>query len=279
MSASTPVDAPAGPSKASRSPKWQGSSVPTQIRVLTARSFRSLLGDPQTVMLSLLMPVTMLVLFSQVFSSLATSDSFPAGVTYIDYLVPAILVTTVIQTASQAGIGLAEDMGSGVLARLRSLPIWMGSVLVARSLADLARGAVQLIVMIVLATLLFGFSPDGGLAGVAGAFGLSLVVGWALAWVFIALATWLRDAEAVQSVGLVVMFPLMFASSAFVTIDGLPGWLQVVAKINPVTYAVDASRDLALAGSVGLAALTAVAMSLVLVAVSGSLAARRIRLP
>jgi ABC-2 type transport system permease protein len=138
---------------------------------------------------------------------------------------------------------------------------------------------VQLIIVILLATLLFGFSPEGGLVGVAGAFGLSLVVGWALAWAFIALASWLRDAEVMQSIGLVVMFPLMFASSAFVTIDGLPGWLQAVAKVNPLTYAVDASRDLALRGSAGLTALLAVGMSLVLVAVGGFVAARRIRLP
>lgn len=258
---------------------WQGSSVVAQVWVLTERSFRALFGDPTAVVLALLMPLVMLVLFSQVFSSLATGSSFPAGVSYIDYLVPAILVNTAMQSALQAGVGLTEDMKSGVLARLRALPIWMGSVLIARNLADLARGAVQLIIMLALAALLFGFSPAGGLAGVAGALLLSLSVGWGLGWVFLALATWLRDAEKMQSIGMLTMFPLMFASSAFVPIDSLPGWLQIIARANPMTYAVDASRDLCLEGSAGNDALITVGMSLGLVAIGGALAAHRVRQP
>jgi ABC-2 type transport system permease protein len=111
----------------------------------------------------------------------------------------------------------------------------------------------------------FGFRPDGGVLGTLAALGLALVVGWALSWVFIAIAAWVRKAELMQTVGFLAMFPLMFASSAFVPVNGLPGWLQAVAKVNPLTYAVDAARSLALAHPV-----TGVAGALV---TSGAIAA------
>ncbi|NUT96633.1 MAG: ABC transporter permease, partial [Saccharothrix sp.] len=79
------------------------------------------------------------------------------------------------------------------------------------------------------------------------ALALSLAVGWGLGWVFLAIATWLRNAELMQTVGFLAMFPLMFASSAYVPVSGLPGWLQAVANVNPLTHAVDAARALALA--------------------------------
>lgn len=262
-----------------RPPRWQGAGPLTQVLVLTQRSLRALVSDPRTVVFALLQPLIMLALFSQVFSSISGTASFPAGVSYIDYLVPAILVNTAMQSALQAGVGLINDMDNGVLARLRSLPIRLGSVLVARSLADLTRGAVQLVLMVAIATLLFGFSPAGGVLGVLAAVGLALVVGTGLGWVFLGIATWLRNAELMQSVGFLAMFPLMFASSAFVPVAGLPAWLQAVAQVNPMTYAVDSARQLALGGAVGSGALTAIGLSLALAAVGAVVALRGIRRP
>jgi ABC-2 type transport system permease protein len=258
---------------------WRAGHVVTEIRVLTARSLRAMVSDPRSVIMALVMPVVMLVLFSQVFGSAIGTASFPAGVSYIDYLVPAILVNTAMQSALQAGVGLTDDMSNGVVARLRSLPIRMTSVLVARSLSDLVRGLVQLLLMITLAALLFGFSPAGGMAGVTAALALALVVGWSLGWVFLALATWLRDAELMQTMGMLVMFPLMFASSAFVPVSSLPTWLRVVADLNPMTYAVDAARHLALGAPVGSGALLAVGISLLLAAIGAAVAAAGIRRP
>lgn len=266
-------------SAAVRPPRWQGAGPLTQVLVLTQRSLRALVSDPRTIVFALLQPLIMLALFSQVFSSISGTSSFPAGVSYIDYLVPAILVNTAMQSALQAGVGLINDMDNGVLARLRSLPIRLGSVLVARSLADLTRGAVQLVLMVTIATLLFGFSPAGGILGVLAAVGLALVVGTGLGWVFLGIATWLRNAELMQSVGFLAMFPLMFASSAFVPVAGLPTWLQAVAQVNPMTYAVDSARQLALGGAVGTGALTAIGLSLALAAVGAAVALRGIRRP
>jgi ABC-2 type transport system permease protein len=231
--------------------RWQGTGFANQIGILTGRSLRALLGNPKLVIFSVLQPLIMLLLFSQVFSGIAGTGGFPPGVSYIDYLMPAILVTTGVGAALQSGIGLVTDMKNGVLGRLRSLPINPSSVLVARSVADLIRTALQLVILLVAAVVLFGFSPAGGVLGVLPAFLLALAVSWSLSWVFLAIGAWLRNAETMQTVGFLAMFPLMFASSAFVPVDGLPTWLRIVATINPLTYAVDASRHLALAMPVG----------------------------
>lgn len=240
---------------------WRGTGIGRQIGILTGRSLRALISDPKLVIFSVLQPLIMLLLFSQVFSSMAQTASFPAGVSYINYLMPAILITTGVGASLQSGIGLVTDMKNGVLARLRSLPLDPSSVLVARGLSDLIRTAIQLVILLVSAVVLFDFSPTGGLTGVLFAFLLALAVSWSLSWIFIAVGTWVRNAESMQSLGFLAMFPLMFASSAFVPLDGMPGWLRVIATINPLTYAVDASRNLALAMPVGYGVVAALALA------------------
>lgn len=266
-----------GPSPAVR--PWRGTNVVTQIAVLTARSLRAIIRDPRMIIFSLLQPLVMLVLFSQIFASIANTPGFPHGVSYIDYLMPAILVNTAMGSAIQSGIGLVTDMKNGVIARFRSLPIRPASVLFARSFADIARTGIQLVFMLIFATLVFGFSPAGGMGGVLGAWLLGLVVGWGLGWVFIAVGAWLRSAEMMQMVGFLLMFPLMFASSAYVPVSGLPAWLRAFAHINPMTYAVNASRDLALNLPVGGGVVAALATSGALALIGAIAAVRGFRRP
>jgi ABC-2 type transport system permease protein len=258
---------------------WRGTNVATQVAVLTARSLRAIIRDPRMIVFSLLQPLVMLVLFSQIFSSIAKTPGFPTGVSYIDYLMPAILVNTAMGSAVQSGVGLVTDMKNGVIARFRSLPIRLGSVLFARSLSDVVRTGVQLLFMLLFATVLFGFDPAGGMIGVLGAWALGLVVGWGLGWIFIAAGAWLRSAEVMQMVGFLLMFPLMFASSAYVPISGLPGWLQAVAHVNPMTYAVNASRDLTLDLPVGTGVVAALATSAGLAIIGAAFAIRGFRRP
>jgi ABC-2 type transport system permease protein len=170
-------------------------------------------------------------------------------------------------------------MKNGVLARFRSLPIRLGTVLVARSISDLVRSAIQLVILLVFAAILFGFNPAGGILGVTGSLLLALAVSWALTWVFLAIASWLRNEEAMQTVGFLAMFPLMFASSAFVPLAALPVWLKVVATINPLTYAVNASRDLSLALPVGTGVISALGTSAVLAIVGILFAVKGFRRP
>ncbi|MCA1185145.1 MULTISPECIES: ABC transporter permease [unclassified Saccharopolyspora] len=258
--------------------RWRGAAMPAQVYLLSSRSLRALLVDPRMLLFSMLQPLIMLVLFSQVFGKAITVIDPPGG-NYINYLMPAILITTSIGAGLQSGIGLISDMHNGVVARLRALPIHLSSVLLARSVADLVRSALQLIVLLTTAAALFGFSPQGGFWGVVASLVLALVVSWSLTWVFLAIATWVRKAEVMQSIGFLAMFPLMFVSSAFVPLEALPNWLRVLAVVNPLTYAVDASRNLALALPTGNGVFLALGTSAVLGAISAVFAVRGFRKP
>lgn len=239
---------------------YTGASLPTQIAVLSQRSIKAYVSDKRQLITSLMMPVIMLLLFSQVFGSIANTAAFPPGVTYINFLVPAIIVTTVMSAATSSGVGLVSDLESGVLNRFRALPINLLAVPTARSLAGIVRSTFQAIVIIALAFVFLGFRPAGGIPGLIAAIGVSVVLGFGLSWIFLALGATFRHAETVQTVSMVVMFPLMFASSAYVPVASLPTWLQVIAKVNPLTYAIDASRHFCL----GQPSLNATVLSLVI---------------
>ena len=257
-------------------PRWPASSAFAQVAALTARQLTTAVRDPQLILFALLQPAVLLFMFTQVFAVLATTSSFPAGVSYLDYLMPAILLNNAIQQAMQSGVGLVEDLRNGFLARLRSMPVGRMAPLVARSFADLAFCALQLVVLLGVAISLFGYRPDGGIGGVAVSVLLALVVSWGLSWIFLALGAWLRKAQTMQNISIVAVFPLMFVSSAYVPVAALPGWLRTVAQLNPLTYAVDTTRSLALGlpGGGFDAALTTVLISLALATI-GAAAARR----
>jgi ABC-2 type transport system permease protein len=257
---------------------WGGSSYLTQIRVLTGRSMNAL-KDRRLLIMSLIQPLIMLTLFSQVFKGMAFAPGFPKGVDYIDYLMPAILVTTGSQAAMWAGAGLANDLKNGALARFRSLPISLYSLLTARSIFDVVRNTIQLSMLLVGAVVLFGFSPAGGVIGTLAAMLLALIVGWGLSWLFMALGTWVRNLEVMQMIGMVAVFPLMFASNAFAPLESLPGWLQAIAKVNPLSYAIKGSRSLALGDLEPTPILWALAISAVIATVGALAAGRGIRKP
>jgi ABC-2 type transport system permease protein len=254
-----PVHTPAAPGPAT----WRGSRVPTQIGTLTMRSLRAITADRRVVVLGIASPLIMLLVMSQVFGSVANPTMLPAGMPYIDYLVPAILITSGITTAQTAGHVLIRDMNNGVLSRLRALPIQPASLLLARSLADLVRYLVQMTVLLACAILVFGFHPRGGAAGLAGGLFIAALITWAFIWSFVALAVWLRTAEILQNIG-IVMFPLMFASSAFAPVDKLPLWLRVVATGNPLTYGINAARALTLGVPSAVAVFAAIAAAALL---------------
>ncbi|MEU5417066.1 ABC transporter permease [Streptomyces clavifer] len=260
-------------------PRWRPASGLTQFRVLAGRSLNALVADRRLIVLVLVQPLILLVIFSQVFGSLANPARFPAGVDYIDYLMPAILITSGITSAVGSGSELIRDMDNGVVTRFRTLPIGLHWVLVARAVTDVLRTTVQIVLLAVCAALLFGFEPAGGFLGMTAALLLALVVITSLTWVFIALGAWLRSARIMQSISGLTLFPLMFASSAYVPLDALPEWLRAVAVLNPVSYAVDATRALALDQPVGNGVLSALATSAVVMSLAVPCAVRGFRRP
>ncbi|WP_238014811.1 ABC transporter permease [Dactylosporangium sp. AC04546] len=256
---------------------WQGAHLPGQIALLAGRSLRALARNPKLLIISLLQPMVFLVLLTQVFSSLGTTANFPAGATYVDYLMPGFLVVSALSVASEAGVALTTELRSGLLARFRALPISRSSVLFARSVAEVIRNVILMVVLLGLAMLVFGFDPAGGLAGLGAALLLATLMSASMVWVFLALAAWLRNPEAMQALGFLLLFPLMFVSSMFVPVANLPGWLQAVAKVNPVTYAIDASRSLTLDLPVGnlIAASVATSAGLMVVGIAAAVAGFR----
>lgn len=227
----------------SRRPQWSGSSVPAQVRILTARSVRTSFGDPRLVFYGLLQPIVMLLLFSQVFRGVADLPGVSAYRAYIDYLMPATMVNIAVTTAMSSGVGVLAEIYTGFVGRLRTMPLSMTSVLAARTLADAARLAVQLTVITVAAFAFLDFRP-ADFPGTVLAAVLAVFTGWGVGWVFVAIATWQSKPEVMQAVSFVVMFPLMFTSSAYMPVATMPTVLRWAAKANPVTYAVDAARRL-----------------------------------
>ncbi|MFH8983025.1 ABC transporter permease [Streptomyces varsoviensis] len=264
----------APPVRVSSAPGWPASGRLTQIGVLAGRSLRAFVNNRRLLLFELVQPLILLLIMSQVFGSMSNPKNFPAGVAYIDYLLPGILITTATGTATGAGYSLLFDMENGVLSRFRSMPIRMSSVLVARSLDYLVRVAAQLAVLLATALLLLDCHPRGGALGLGVAVLLTLFVTWAVVWGFLALGSWLRNKEVVAGIGPLAMFPLTFASSAFVPVHVLPDWLRFVAKANPLTYVVDAARRVALGWPLGDSLYAAVGATLALLLVVVFLAVR-----
>jgi ABC-2 type transport system permease protein len=224
----------------------------TEVLVLTQRNLLKLVRVPQLAFFSLVQPILFLTLFSQVFRGLAqTPEIARLHVNYIDYLLPAILIITVAQNAVQSAVGIATDLNTGVIDRFRSLPISRGSVLIARSVSDVLRSTVQGLIMVALGVAIFGFRFHGSWLGAAAMIALAALFAWSLTWIFLALGVATKNAETAQVAGFMLLFPLMFAASAFTPVASLPGWMQAVAKVNPLSYLTDANRALALGWSSG----------------------------
>jgi ABC transporter DrrB family efflux protein len=219
----------------------------TDAVVVTVRNLRHFIREPSLLLFSTIQPVMFVLLFVYVFGG-AIEGSLPAGVPYVDFLLPGIFVQSVVFRATQTSVGLSQDLQRGVIDRFRSMPMARSAVLVGRTAADLVRNVLIIMLMIVVGYIV-GFRFEGGLGGALGCIAVVALFGLALSWIFAFVALTVRGAEAVQSAGFVVTFPLVFASSIFVPLATLPGWLEAIAEVSPVTLTADAARSLALTGT------------------------------
>jgi ABC-2 type transport system ATP-binding protein len=222
-------------------------SAITDAAVVTGRNLRHFIRQPQLLVFSTIQPVMFVLLFVYVFGG-AVSGSLPAGVDYVDFLLPGIFVQSVTFRATQTAIGLAEDLERGVVDRFRSMPMARSAVLLGRTVADLVRNILIIGLMIAVGYLV-GFRFHGGVSGALASIAVVAAFGFALSWIFAFVALTVPGAEAAQSAGFVVVFPLVFASSVFVPISTMPDWLQAFAKVSPVTVTADAARSFALTGA------------------------------
>jgi ABC transporter DrrB family efflux protein len=215
--------------------------------VVTGRNLRHFIRQPDLLTFSTIQPVIFVLLFVYVFGG-AVSRSLPHGVAYVDFLLPGIFVQSVTFRASQTAVGLSEDLERGVVDRFRSMPMARSAVLAGRTVADLVRN-IAIIGLMIAVGYLVGFRFHGGVVGAVACIAVVAAFGFALSWVFAFVALTVRGAEAAQTAGFVVIFPLVFASSVFVPVATLPGWLQAFARISPVTVVADAARSFAFFGT------------------------------
>ncbi len=215
-------------------------------QIVTARNLRHFVRQPQLLIFSTIQPIMFVLLFAYVFGG-AVGGSLPRGVSYIDFLLPGIFVQSVSFRATQTAVGLAEDLERGVVDRFRSMPMARSAVLLGRTVADLVRNVLILVLMAAVGYLI-GFRFQGGVLDALGAIAVVAAFGFALSWIFAFVALAVRGAEAAQSAGFVAIFPLVFASSVFVPVSSMPHWLQVFAKVSPVTLTANTARSYSLGG-------------------------------
>jgi ABC-2 type transport system permease protein/oleandomycin transport system permease protein len=218
--------------------------VPTVISDALAIAWRGLITYrrvPQLLVFSTIQPVVFVLMFRYVFGGAIRVP----GVDYVDYLMPGIFVQTSVFGAIATAIGLATDVQSGLLERFLSLPMARSAVLVGRTLADLTRN-VFVVALMTGVGFLVGFHVHTNAAKLIAAMLLVLLLGYALTWVFATVGLLLRNPESAQAAAFPVMAPLVFASSAFVPVASMPGWLQPFADHQPVSVTASAARALIL---------------------------------
>lgn len=207
------------------------------------RNLTAMRRVPQVLVFSTIQPIIFVLMFRYVFGGAIRPTGRYESLPYVDYLMPGIFVQTIAFGSIQTGVGLAEDLGKGLIERFRSLPMARSAVLAGRTVADLIRNLFVFTLMLVVGFMV-GFSLHTNLAALVVAVGVLLAFAFALSWVFAAVGLAVGNAEAAQAAAFPIMAPLVFASSAFVPLSAQPGWLRVFSGHQPVTITVDAVRAL-----------------------------------
>ncbi len=217
--------------------------------------------DPMVLIFTLFQPIIFLVLFSQVFgqaTSGALTQSLGQNVDYVTYLVPAIVIQSAFFAAGSSGTGLTDDMETGMFDKILVSPIHRGGMFLGKALSEVVRIVAQTLIILVLGYALVRLDTGGSVGtyvatGLPGALAI-VVVAMVFAIWFAALSNIVAAAtgngEGTIVAMMMLQFPMLFLSSAFLPISSLPAWVQTVAKINPLTYGIDATRALMLGQSV-----------------------------
>ena len=184
-------------------------------------------------------PVIFTLMFTYLFGGAIAGDTS----TYLQFLLPGIVVMTVLTVSVYTGFTLNTDITKGVFDRFRSLPIWRPAPIVGALLGDTVRYTIASAVTIGLG-LALGYRPEGGATGVLAALVVLLVFAFSLSWVFTILGLVMRSPNAVMGVSMMVIMPLTFASNIFVDPRTMPSALQTIVDINPVSHLVTAVRGL-----------------------------------
>ncbi|WLW53650.1 ABC transporter permease [Streptomyces sp. YU58] len=184
-------------------------------------------------------PIMMVLMYTYLFGgALAGSPK-----EYIQFLLPGIMVMSVVMITMYTGISVNTDIEKGVFDRFRSLPIWRPSTMVGYLLGDALRYTIASVVMLTVG-LILGYRPDGGVGGVLAGVVLLVAFSFAFSWIWTMFGLLLRTEKSVMGVSMMVMFPLTFLSNIFVDPKTMPGWLQAFVNNSPITHLSSAVREL-----------------------------------
>lgn len=214
--------------------------------VLAYRSLLKVWHTPEQLADVVFQPIIFILVFSYVFGG-AIAGSVQG---YLPILIPAIWVQSLLQASAITGVQLREDMDTGVFDRFKSLPIARIAPLAGPILADIFRYTIATVSTFVIGYII-GYRPARGVESVALAALLVIGCSWGISWIFAFLGVIARTASSVQAISMLVLFPLMFFSNAFVPIETLPHWLRWFVKINPVSHIITAVRELTNVGKIG----------------------------
>jgi ABC transporter DrrB family efflux protein len=240
--------------------------------VLSKRSLLRIRRQPDLLVGFTIQPIMFVLLFVYVFGGAIETP----GLDYVDFLMPGIIVQSMVFGGFVTALGLAEDLKKGLIDRFRSLPMWGPAVVTGRILGDVGTNVIQLVVMFAVG-IAVGFRFSTSVPEVIAGIALLLLVGYAFSWVFAFIGLTASSPEASNAYGFTILFPITFVSSAFVTVESMPDWLQPIAEHNPFTTMVDAARALFLGTPAGNDIWLAVVWCLVIIAVFGMLSVWRYR--
>jgi ABC transporter DrrB family efflux protein len=240
--------------------------------VVAVRNLKRIPRQPDLWVSFTVQPVMFVLLFVWVFGGAIQTP----GYAYVDFLMPGIVIQTMSFGGFVTAIGLSDDLRKGLIDRFRSLPMARSAVLGGRTLADVATNMISIAVMVVVG-LLVGFSFSSSAIEVIAGFGLCILFGYAFSWIFAFVALSTSSAEGAQALGFMLIFPLTFASSAFVPPESMPSWLEAFAEANPFSTVVDALRALWVDAPHGNDVWAAVAWCVGLIVVFAGLAVYRYR--
>jgi ABC transporter DrrB family efflux protein len=240
--------------------------------VIAERNLVRLPRAPDLLLAFTVQPIMFVLLFRYVFGGAIKTP----GYTYVDFLIPGIIVQNIAFGGFVTALGLNEDVHKGLIDRFRSLPMARAAVLAGRTFADIVTNTLSMTVLLITG-IIIGFTFHTTFLEAIAGVGLLLLFGYAFSWVFALVGLLVSSPEAANSFGFIAIFPLTFISSAFVPIASMPEPLRTFARINPFTKTVDAMRALWIGAPAGNNIWEAVLWSLAILAVFAPLAVRRYR--
>ncbi len=256
------VDAPGGPLWALRD-SWSEAT----------RHLRAVPRSPELLLFATLQPIMFVLLFNYVFGG---AIAVPGYSSYTQYLIPGVFAQTVVFGSAFTGIGIAEDLQKGFIDRLRSLPISQGAVLIGRTMSDMVRNVLTVLVMLGV-SFAIGFRFEGGVLRGILATVLMLAFSYSFSWIQALIGLSVKSVEAANSAGFIWMFPMTFVSSAFVPTESMPGWLKSIADWNPFTIVTNAGRYLYSGKPVGDTVWQSVVFAIAITLVFSFLAVRKFK--